>query len=570
MRSRLWAAVVSWVLLSALGAPASLAQPAVEEVTPEAAARAHAWRWKAMTYADRVEEPSLRGYVYLAMAHVLSDAGEIADACKAASQVDKPQTRVYAYSSAAKKCVELGDKEGALAVLAECRASLAGLDDKEREDGYHYLAQAYSDCGFWFEASGLTNEAWAGDLVREGMAVDMAKAGDMTSALQQASAMSPGRRLATIARCIEWELDDAKVEQALADVRPIESAADSNYGFGRLVKSLLKLKRLDEAAMFADRITDPQQRTQNRAEVAAEEAAGETPEEIRTRIAAVKLMEEKLPLYKLLVEKLIAADRLSDAEAAVEELVAVVEASPRPTEVATFGAVTDESRAAMARTLHAVIAAAYFKKGMQADYQRQVTLAANAAADMELKTGIAKIMTLWMVLRVQLMANDLDGALDTIERVKAAAQEETDGEQMSAFMVSSLAGEVAERLIERGDVEKGLEVATEIHGKTSGGAISDVAIALVRAGRIEDAKAQMERLVAEGDAAIAAMAADGEGEAPVRRGAVDSNQVRAFQEVAAAMAATGRDAELEAWLPEMPSDAMRAAACLGAAVPRAD
>jgi hypothetical protein len=78
----------------------------------------------------------------------------------------------------------------------------------------------------------------------------------------------------------------------------------------------------------------------------------------------------------------------------------------------------------------------------------------------------------------------------------------------------------------------------------------------------------MRRLTIEDGAEVATRGIDDD-EAEARRSPIVDNRLRAYQDVGAAMTAAGLDAELEAWLAEIPDDASRAATCLGAAAPRA-
>jgi len=549
-----------------LGYGQEVPAPAVVPPDPDVAAQAKAWRTKAMEYAARVADQEMRNHVYLEAAHVLARAGDLVEAKKAAEQIDNPQTRVYAHSAVAKHYIERGDSVAALRTLADCERSFAGRDAKDRQEGFGYLVKAYAACGFVKEAAAAGTQTRWPQFTEDDLSRAAVERGEVMEGLNMAKG---GQRLSLAAHVIEWDKNPEHVAHALASARSVASDKKVDHGFAMVTRALVKIKRLPEAAEFVGRITEPMQQARARGDMAAAEATDETIEAVRARIDAAEFVEEKLPLYKTLIAKLLEADRFRDAEAAVAELDAAVQATQRPEEVSKFGVVTNSARSAMVKTLHASIAAAYFKAGRGGDYERQMRMAVDAAAEMEGQSGLAKIFAVAEVLSVQLAAGDLDGARESIEQVKAAAQAESEDRRLSDFNISTMAGRVAEGLIDKGEIASGLEVAADIHGSTIGGEISRVAKALIRAGRIDDAKSQMQRLIVVGDEALAAMAVDSkEDDLKYYRRATDGDRVRAFHDVGGAMIAAGKDAELEVWLPEMSDDAMRAAVCLGASEPR--
>jgi tetratricopeptide (TPR) repeat protein len=571
MRRQVFAAC-SWMTWCALtGQPTGYGQqpPAGAEAgaTTEAdAATGKTWQAKAMEYAARVRDQEMRNHVYLQAAHVLARSGDLASAEYAAKQIANPQTRVYAHSAVAKQHVARGDQAAALRVLTDCERSFAGADVKDLQEGSNYLVDAYAAFGFEREANAVGKHTRWPQFTDDDIARKAVQRGDVIHGLDKADG---GTKLSLAAQVIEFDKNPEHVAHALTAARSVSGAKNLDHGFASVARSLTKVKRLAEARELAARIIDPLQQARALGNIAAAEARGETPEAIRARIESADLLEEKAPLYKLLVARLLEADQMADAESVVEELVEAVAETPRPDEMSKFGNMTSSGRTALAKTLHAEIAAAYFKRGMHDDYERQVQLAVDAVAGMDTMTGIAKTMALMQVLSVQLHADDVAGARETIAKARIASGEGPDGEPLSSFTLSSMAGKVAEKLIDKGEIAEGLAVAKDIHGRMVGGAFGDVANALIRAGRIEDAKSQMQRLIAEGDAALATMTVEEtKSDLFYHRRAIDSNRVRAFQDVGAALAAAGRDAELDAWLPQMPDDAMRAAACLGASDPR--
>jgi tetratricopeptide (TPR) repeat protein len=550
------------VLPAALGLLVATAQTAADQ--DAVAGRARSWRQKAMTYAAQVDDRVARNSICLAAARVLAQAGELAEAKAAAEQVLKPQTRVYAHSAVAKKYQELGDDNAALAVLLDCQQSFDNADADDRREGYEYLAKAYAERGFVREAQAAARHTRWPDHTSDSIAWHLAQRGDVEEALNLASS----RILFSVAAQVAgWDKNERHVTLALAAARKVSTDEPADDALLQLVRALVKTKRLAEAAEFAGRIVAPLKQATARGIIAAAHAADETPDQIRSRIAAATVIEEKLPLYKLLVDKLIVADRFADAEVEVETLVDLIKANPRPDETSKFGNMTDSGRQALARTLHATIAAAYFKKGLLDDYQREVELAAGAVAEMDEQAGLGKVFPLMQVISVQLLADDVEGARETIGRVKQETMKQTGAESFHSFTISSMAGQVAGRLIQQGKIAEGLEVAEEIAGPMSGGPISEVARALIAAGRLDEAISQMRRLNIEDVRESAAEGIDPD-EADARRSPGVDNRLRAYQHVGSAMAAAGLESELDGWLPEMPDDAARAAVCLGAAVPR--
>ena len=248
----------------------------------------------------------------------------------------------------------------------------------------------------------------------------------------------------------------------------------------------------------------------------------------------------------MLVEKLIAAERLRDAETAIDAMVRAIEASPRPPEPDALGTGDDQGKIAAARALHAKIAVAHAQRGDHDEYVRQLELASKPAIQLAPSAGIGKFFLLMSVFSAQLAVDDFEGARALLQQIEDANSESPQERQLNEFLVTPLAGALAEALVKSGDVAGGVAVAESIApGRGRGTALGEVVQALIAAGHIAEAKRLTARLDAENERDLAA-----------------------YREVGSAMIVADRADELQRGSTKCPAPPPCAYACLGAAESR--
>jgi hypothetical protein len=91
--------------------------------------------------------------------------------------------------------------------------------------------------------------------------------------------------------------------------------------------------------------------------------------------AADLTREEKLSLYEPLVKRLAADGKTAEAEAAIESMVALLNASPREPVISAFGKFGNDLAIALAKALHSEIAKALAKEGDHAKAREQMAKA---------------------------------------------------------------------------------------------------------------------------------------------------------------------------------------------------
>jgi hypothetical protein len=261
--------------------------------------------------------------------------------------------------------------------------------------------------------------------------------------------------------------------------------------------------------------------------------AEEDPETIEARIAAAPTREEKLPIYMTLVRKHAADGKIAEAEAAIEAMIAVIEAAPRPAEPSKFGKADDQLGIIFAKALHLEIARELSKSGDAVAAREQVAKASDAILGIPKEAGLGKSFALLGLVAAHIDVGDLEAARRMVEQMP------------DDYDRNMAAKQVVQALAKSGDVAAAIAVAKHVtHPLGRGRTVGEIAGELIHAGELMSAKMLLAGLSAAAE------------------------NVQGYREVGTAMTASGNEAELSDWLPQMPSAAARAYACLGAAEKR--
>lgn len=506
-------------------------------VAAEAAPSAAQWRATAIAAIGAVEDDALRSQLQYEAVYVLVRAGELDEARAAAAGVTSPQQRIYAHTQVAKGHRAAGNVEAALGVLNACRKSVLDASADQREDWIGYMIQAYAEAGFIDEARELAGEMkldWQRENVLQDIARSMAEAGDLDGARALLEELGTKKKTQSgLALLVASLASSQKTEEALAAAEGLETAERADVGFINLAQELLRANRLDEAAEAAARIKAIRVRETVQGRIAAAAMAGDDAAAIEARIAAAATRETKLPLFELLVKKLAAAGRIAAADAAIESMVAEIEASPRRFGVVAFEVVDDQWAIAAARSLHLEISKALAKSGELEAARQHLAQAKEAIVGVPDEAGVVKSAQLMKLVTAYIEAGDLKEAGQLIEQLP------------ETFAKSMAMQQLALAFIQAEDFAPAVRTSRQITYEAGRGhAVGRVAGALIRSGEIDEAKSVLDGLSETAD------------------------DLNAYREVGEVMAAEGQEAKLLAWLPDTPSAAARAYACLGAAEKR--
>jgi hypothetical protein len=358
----------------------------------------------------------------------------------------------------------------------------------------------------------------------------LAKRGDMAMAYDVVKQHVPPSweeaALSTMANACAQELrvgEARKLAARLTDTKYRDNA------YVDLVDALVRADRHEEAGKIADCISDSARRADEEVKIAAASVKNQSIDSLRARIEKATMREEKLALYRVLFDKRIDAGQVAAAEAAIESMVKIIEASPRKAQASKFGTCDDAVYIAMVRSQYLEVAKLLAQKGDREGSLRRIALARKAIAGVPAEAGICEVMLVDGLVQSEIEVGDFRGARSTLGQLRAG------------YTRSSAAARVATGLIKSGDVKAGLEVAELITDPLGRGeAVGRVASALLRAGEPEAARAVLRK--------VGGTPAEGE----------------AFRAVGTTMVEAGRGSELHQWVGEMDSKVARAYACMGA------
>jgi len=499
---------------------------------PEQLASAAWWRERAVHYADAITDADARSQAHYELVYVRARAGDLGGAAKSATQVKKPNLQIYAYCFVAKQYKQKGDDGACRSELQRARAVALAPENILRFCSG--VIEAYMELGYPADAVSLAAEIPA-DFQRNGafeqVAGLLAKQGNMAMAYDVVKQHIPPSweeaALSTMANACAQELRVGEAQKLAARLTDTKYRDDA---YVVLVDALVMAGRREEAGKIADRISDSARKADAKATITAASAKNQGIESLQARIEKATTREEKLALYKVLVDEHVDAGNVAAAEAAIESMVKTIKAFPRKAEVSKFGTADDAGYIAMTQSRYLLeVARLLAQKGDREGSLLRIALARKAITELSEQAGLGKVMLVDMLVGAEIEVGDFPGARRTLGQLRAG------------YPRSSAAAAVAAGLIKSGDAKAGMEVAELITDPLGRGrAIGRVASALLRAGEPGAARAVLRK--------VGATPAEGE----------------AFRAAGTTMVELGRGSELHQWVGEMDSQVARANACMGA------
>jgi tetratricopeptide (TPR) repeat protein len=524
------------LLLAILAATRARAADMALGVTPDQLGSFEWWVGSAQHCAEAVQDADVRSDLYYGLAYVQLHAGELASASATAAQVTNPQKSVYIHTALAERYHQRGDDEACREELQTARdVVLATEKNRTGNFLYSHLIQAYVELGMPEEAKSLADSLppWFDrDLGLRYVASGLAKRGQLEAALAVAkNDVSAKSREAALAEVAVACAGEARIEDTQAVVQELQEAEQRDRVYATLVKALAKAGRLSEAQAAVAQIVSPEKKADAESAVLFQWADKQDPETIEARLKEVSTREEKLSLYKQLIEKLTAVQKIDEAEAAIEAMVAVIKQSPRPTATSKFGQYGDSFEIASARAQYLPLASILAKRNDLAEARRCIARAAEPILQLPPESGLGKGMLLVQLVSTQAEIGDLKDARRSLEEIK------------EGFPRSMAASVLAPAFVKAGDVPSALQVAALIDNLPSG--------------KGTYVEATVKELIRSGDVAAAKQAFADLGDSAA--------EAKSYRAAGRTMLETHRGDELYQWLPDMPSDVARAFACIGAA-----
>ena len=343
--------------------------------------------------------------------------------------------------------------------------------------------------------------------------------------------MSAKSREAALAEVAFACAGEGRIEDTQDALGELASAEQRDRTYATLVKALAKAGRLDEAQMAAAQIASPEKKTVAEADILSQWADSNNAESIAVRINEIQTREEKLSLFRKLVEKSTAEKKTDEAEAVITAMVEIVEESPRPPVRSKFGNYDDNVAIAEVKAQYLPVARLLAEKEDMKGASRRIAWAAEPILELPSTSGLGKGMLVIQLVNTQVEVGDLEGARQSLEEIE------------EGFIRSMPAAGLAAVFAKTGDLTAALEMVALVdkQSKGNGSYLGSVVRELIRSNQIPAAKQVL-----------------GEMSQPVA-------QKRSYCAAGRAMLETHRSEELYQWLPDMPTDVARAAACIGAA-----
>jgi hypothetical protein len=502
---------------------------------PDALKTTTFWLNQAVKYCDQSDDLDPDGNVLHQLVYVQARAGDLDGAAKTATKITKAQLRVYGHCFVAKQHDEQGDQAACKSQLDQARTVALEADQKASSVFVNSkIIEAYFDFGYATDAEAFVaalREEHQRRIGYQYVARELAKRGQLDKAYEILAQRLPGRSKDST---LKQMADACARELRLRDFRDIAGRMTSDVHRDlatlNLVNALNRANRLDEAREFVATITDKEKKAQAAAQLSGNTPESESTEEITERIEQASQRDEKLALSRNLFNQQIAAKDISGAEATIEKMVKIIEASPREPEITKFGRSDDSGMIAGVRALYLTTAQALAADGKQQESLQHLEKAKSAIIGLADETGLAKTMLIGQLLQSQIALGDLAGAKNALPSIGIEHTRSTAARALAIAYIREL------------DMEAACEVAESITATLGRGSqIGAVAAEFVTAGEPFLAQEQLARLDAT------------------------EEDAEAYRPVARAMIKKGLNADLVKWLESAPSPMARAYACMGAA-----
>ncbi len=487
------------------------------------------WLNRAVDYAKQIEDDEARSQANYKLTYALTHEGDFARALQSASEVIKPQIRVYAFSRVAKFAHQREDKETcdkALQIAREVAIPAENISTNA------HMVRLYFELDRPDEA--VTFAAALQDRIQkrstyQDVADEMAKEGRIDEALaivrQHKPATQQDSARASIAvACARASRFDRAVELA----EKVEKAKSRDAAYDKIAGELIRAGRLDQGKVIARRIQDERKRSDRLADhLSTAVKSKEGAKSIDTAMAEAATREEKVSVGMLKFAELVDNREIEKAEALIVSLVKTIQNSPREARVSKFGTFDDSLQIAT----------------VKAGYLETAKLLKDAGDDAGAKDRIAEVVAAARAIKPPSIGKSLlaaklvqtQAALGDAEGAKASSSLfDTD------LMLSNSKGDMAASLILSGKVDEGLKLAKRIDEKNYAHGARRVANALISMKRFDELAGYIAEIPDTG------------------------YDIRVFREIAKALVKSGNVSRLDLLLDSLPSDAARTRACLGA------
>lgn len=426
------------------------------------------WWDAASKSMQRIEDGEVLSRALYALGQVRFLSGNIQGASAEALRMTNPQLRRYSHISLARFHRIQGDRAACLRELQLCRQAAS-------EGGFtHELVDAYLDFADdpnlardyvlsidsrnrtypWYHfAKALAERGRLDDALRIGERDEVKDRDHLYSHIAGASATA------------------GRVQDVLRVVPKIQVGSGNDAIWLALVRALSQRSRINEAALYADKISDLTVRAD------AEKIIGPsitlvTIADLQKKIADTWDNVELYKLYQSLFDKQIAAQDAAGAEQTIMLIVEHVRSSRIEPEVSAFGTVDDPARIAQANAGYIQIALLLDRLGEAAASREKLAIAEKAIADMPEASGLGRAI--------------LGGALAQAQQTLGVNQTvvaTTSPSWTSPFRKLG-APQLVSMQIEAGDIDGAKATARSVFNSTTPGAL-DVMSPFVTAGLLD-------------------------------------------------------------------------------------
>jgi len=445
------------------------------------------WWDAASKSMQRIEDDEVLSRALYELGRVRFLSGNIKGASAEAIRMTNLQLRCFSHISLARFHRIQGDQEACLRELRLCRQAASAR-------GFTYqLVEAYLDLA---DDPNLARDYVLSIDIRKRnypwyhLAKALAARGRLDDALRIAERddiTDPNRLYAHIAGAAA----KAAREQDVLEVVPrIQDVSRKDGIWLALVRALSQRSRIDEAALYAEKISDLTLRAN------AEKMIGRSTDgvtlvtvaELQKKIAGTRDDVELYKLYQSLFDKQIAARDAAGAEKTIKLIVEHVRASKMEREVSAFGIVDDPTRIAQAKAGYLDIAWLLYRLRKREASLEKLALAEEAISEMPEMSGLGKTLgsalaeaqrvlgvkqtvvarksPFWklgapQLISTQIEAGDIDGAKATARLVFKST---TPGamETMSPFVTAGLLDVAHELLTEIPASWAGTDICREL------------------------------------------------------------------------------------------------------------
>ena len=488
------------------------------------------WLNRAVHYAKQIEDAEARSHANYKLTYAHAQDGDFARALQTASEVTKPQIRVYAFSRIAKLAHEKKDEltcDKALRIAREV-AIPAEIGQTNGHMVRLYFELDRSDEAVTFAAA-LPHQHQK-RYAYQNVADEMAKEGRIDEAIAVISRHNPATwrdsGYTSIAKACATA---SRFDQAIALAEKVGKARFRDSAYDYIAEKLIRAERLDEGKAIALRIQDERKRSDRLAHhLSTSVKLKQGAKSIDAAMAEAATREEKIAIGMLKFAELIEQREVEKAEALIVSLVTIVDDSPREPQVTKFGTFDDSLQIATIKAGYMETAKLLKDAGDEAGAEDRVAKAIAAAKAIE-SPSLGKMLLSAKLVRGQAVLGDTDGAQASTSLF------DTD------LMLSNSKGDLAASCILSGRVDTGLELAQEIVNQQNYAyGTRRVATALISVKRFDKLADYLPLIPDTG------------------------HDVRTFREIAHELVKSGNVKRLDLLLSIHPSDAARTQACLGA------